>query len=390
MEDYEKIDGKRVLELVNKFNFGRFVGTEGEKKALELIKAELKKIEYNNIYEEKFQTSLHDWKLLKIIIIFLVISLISLPISFYYNPYSSIIILILNFILFINFLLVLLRKELKLYKNKKKNIISTNIYTDLDSIKIEKIKKKVIFVGNWDSKYSLIPKTLKIVIYFVIIIGNIVISIIYIFLVPHRILKHAKIYRYLPLNDYLLYSCYLIAFFGLIWVFDIIINHKPQSRDNSISMGIMIELARYFKKNPTNHINFIFLLTGSREIKARGAQEFIARHENEFNKKASIFINLNTINKLSSLGITIKYDFPPKPLPQKLISLITDIAKKKNILVKKLNKYFSIGDVLPITKRGFKVIMLNFPQFNKRKWKRESEARIIKIISDALVISVMY
>ncbi|MHA1756916.1 MAG: hypothetical protein ACTSVV_09110, partial [Promethearchaeota archaeon] len=153
MEPNEKIDGKRVLELVNKFDFGRFVGTEGEKKALELIKAELNKIEYDNIYEEKFQTSLYDWKLLKIILIFLLISLVLLPVSFYYNPYSSIVILIINFILFIYFIVVSLRKKSKLFKNKKKNIISTNIYTDLDSIKIEKIKKKVIFVGNWDSKY---------------------------------------------------------------------------------------------------------------------------------------------------------------------------------------------------------------------------------------------
>ncbi|MHA1763222.1 MAG: M28 family peptidase, partial [Promethearchaeota archaeon] len=181
-------------------------------------------------------------------------------------------------------------------------------------------------------------------------------------------------------------ACFM-ALFGFIGALNHVKKNEIPRNDNNISIGALIELAKYFKKNPKKHINFIFLLTGARTIKASGANDFIKRHENEFNKDFTFFINLNTCTCSSMLEIPLKTQIPSLYFSRKLISLFKESSKEQKIPLKIRKREYTSGDFLPPIKKGFNTVVLNFPSHYNWKGKK-LETDFLKIILDGLSLCI--
>ena len=94
-EDSDKISKKpnedNAYRITEKLTFPRLVGSEGEKKAIEIITNEFKSAGYDSIYKDNFETSFYVWIVLRYGFFPIGICLVLLGLTFFINPINSLI-----------------------------------------------------------------------------------------------------------------------------------------------------------------------------------------------------------------------------------------------------------------------------------------------------------
>ncbi len=131
-------------------------------------------------------------------------------------------------------------------------------------------------------------------------------------------------------------------------------NASQGAFDNAAAVGTIIELARYYRENPLDNIDLIFLSTGSEELNLGGAIHFIKRYKHEFEKNSTFFINLDLIWGSEVIRLTTSYGIPRKISSVKLNNLFFKSAEDLNIKIKDI--YYPSGvwsDFMPIVQEGF-------------------------------------
>ncbi len=337
-----------AYQITEKLAFPRLVGSKGEKKAIQIILDEFKKVEYNTIHRESFKTSFYNWIFLRYAFIPIGIGLILLAVSFFINSWLTLGFIALNIFMASKILGLATTDKIHLLKDREKNYDTENIYVDLKS---KNAKATIIFMGHWDSKSQTFPSSIRIIISLITLLSFFIMLLIYlIFAIIELIFSFNN-----SIADFvLLYSSITFAIIANLNYFNKTGNNSPGAYDNAAAVGVIIELARYFKENPLENIDLICLCTSSEELNLGGAKDFIKNHKHDFDKKSTYFINFDLIGGKELIKVVTSYGIPRKESSKKLNDLFLTSAKELNI---KANKTYLItgawSDYMPIVQEGF-------------------------------------
>jgi len=342
-----------VYRITERLAFPRLIGSEGEKKAKEIVVDEFQNVGNIPIYRDTFKTSFYNWILIRFIFLITGSVLILLALSTYISPFLTLVVFV--FAIYISFkaLGISVSTKIKLFRNEANNYETENIYTILKSTKSY---AKVIFIGHWDSKSQSFPTSTRIIIFLVSVFGSLILMIIYFILSILSIIINFNI----PiLNSILLDLSIIIAIIGAINYFNKTGNESPGAYDNAAAVGVLIELARYYKTNPINNIDLLFLSTSSEELNLGGAVHFIQKYKEQFAKNSTYFINLDLIGGHELIRLISSYGIPRKVSSKKLNKLFLESGKELDIKLKDI--YAPTGawsDYMPIVNEGFEACWL--------------------------------
>jgi len=339
---------ENVYRITERLAFPRLIGSEGEKRAREIVVEEFEKVGYNPIFRDEFKTSFYNMILIRFIFVILGAALILLALSFYISPFLTLVMFIIDVYLMFKALSFSVSSKIKLSRNESYNYETENIYTELKS---KNSKIAVIFMGHWDSKSQTFPTSTRILIFLISVFGALILFLSYFFLSLLKILFNLNLSL---LNNILLDCCIIIAIIGAVNYFNKTGNDSPGAFDNAAAVGVLIELARFYKSNPVSNIDFIFLSTGSEELNLGGAIHFIHKFKDEFDRKSTFFINFDFIGGSELVRLTSSYGIPRKPSSTKLNRLFLESAEQKEIKIKDIFSPTGVwSDYMPIIQEGF-------------------------------------
>ncbi len=346
-----KFNVDNVYRITERLAFPRLIGSEGEKKAIEIVVNEFKEVGYDPIFRETFKTSFYNWIFIRFIFLITGSALILLALSIYINPFLTLGLFVLD--IFISGKALGRTNNIKLSKHEIYNYETENIYTKLKS---KNSKANLIFMGHWDSKSQSFPTSTRVVIFLLSVFGSIILMLIYFILSLLKIFINLN----MPiLNNILLDISIVIAIIGGINYFNKTGNNSPGAFDNAAAVGTLIELARYYKVNPINNIDLLFLSTSSEELNLGGAINFIQKNKDQFDKKSTYFINFDLIGGHELIRLISSYGIPRKVSSKKLNKLFLECSEELNIKLKEI--YAPTGawsDYMPIVHEGFEACWL--------------------------------
>lgn len=354
----EKGSGKLIevdnaYRITERLAFPRLIGSEGEKKAIEIVVEEFKNAGYEPINRHEFMTSFNNLIYSRYIFLILGTGLILLSLSLYINPLLTLGLIALVLFLSFKALQTATSTKIKLCKNMKNNYKTENIWVDLKS---KNSRGKVIFMGHWDSKSQVFPTSTRIMIFLIFIFSSLILYMLYCILSLLKILINFE----LPiLNNILLDVCIITALIGALNYLNKTGNNSPGAFDNAAAVGSIIELARYYKTNPTNNIDLTFLSPGSEELNLGGAIHFIHNFKDKLNSESTYFINLDFIGGSELIRLTSSYGIPRKNSSKKLNTLFLGSAKEKQIKIKDIYSPAGVwSDFMPVVQEGFEACWL--------------------------------
>jgi len=215
-------------------------------------------------------------------------------------------------------------------------------------------KIDILFMAHWDSKSQTFSTLTRIILFVIAIFGALVLAVL-IFIGGIISLTGT-----LNLQFYwgVLISSIVIAVIANLNIFNKTGNESPGSLDNAASVGVMLELARYFKANPPKNINLTFISTGSEELNLGGANAFIKKHKH-LDPSRTYFINFDGIGGKGIIRLITSYGFPKKSSSDKLNALFMEVAKDNNIICKSI--WLPVGawsDYMPVIQAGFEACWL--------------------------------
>ena len=347
------IEVENAYRITERLAFPRLIGSEGEKKAIETIVDEFKNAGYESINRHEFSTSYHNFIYLRYIFLILGTGLVLLGLSLYINPLLTLGLIAISLFFSFKALQTATSAKIKLSTKIRNNYETENIWVDLKS---KNSRGKVIFMGHWDSKSQSFPTSTRIMIFLIFTFSSLILYMLYCILSLLKILINFN----LPiLNNILLDACLIIALIGALNYFNKTGNNSPGAFDNAAAVGSIIELARYYKKNPTNNINLTFLSPGSEELNLGGAIHFIHQFKDKLNSNSTFFINLDFIGGAELIRLTSSYGIPRKNSSEKLNTLFLESAKEKQIKIKEIYSPTGVwSDFMPVVQEGFEACWL--------------------------------
>jgi len=342
-----------VYRITERLAFPRLIGSEGEKKAREIVVDEFQNVGNIPIYRDTFKTSFYNWLLIRFIFLITGSALVLLALSTYISPFLTLGLSIFAFYISYKALGISVSTKIKLFKNEANNYETENIFT---SLKSTNSYANVIFMGHWDSKSQSFPTSTRIIIFLISVFGSLILMIILFILSLLTIIINFNI----PiLNNILLDACIVIAVIGAINYFNKTGNESPGAYDNAAAVGILIELARYYKINPISNIDLLFLSTSSEELNLGGAIHFIQKYAHQFKKNSTYFINLDLIGGHELIRLITSYGIPRKNSSKKLNKLFLESSEDLSIKLKDV--YAPTGawsDYMPIVNEGYEACWL--------------------------------
>ena len=343
-----KLDVENAYRITEKLAFPRLVGSEGEQKAIKIIVDEFKKAGVNPIHRDKFKTSFYNWTVLRYMFFPIGICLVLLALSFYINTWLSLGVILVNLYLDIKALSLATDCEIRYSKNENNNYQTENIYSSVES---KNSKSKVIFMAHWDSKSQIIPTHIRVMIFIITVFGILIMLATFLIL---SIIQLFVPFNNLVLNNILFSICVIIAIIGNLNYFNKTGNNSPGAYDNAAAVGTIIELAKFYRNNPKDNLDLIFLCTSSEELNLGGSKDFIRKYKNELDKSSTYFINLDLIGGNEMIRLITSYGIPRKVSSQKLKDLFFSSALELKIDIKDI--YVPTGawsDYMPIVQEGF-------------------------------------
>ncbi|MFX1567479.1 MAG: M28 family metallopeptidase [Promethearchaeota archaeon] len=344
---------ENAYRITERLAFPRLIGTEGERKASEIVVDEFKKAGYNAISRDKFKTSFYKWIIVRLIFVFTGSVLVLLALSTYINLYLTLVLSILAIYISYKALGISVSSKIKLFKNEANNYETENIFTRLKS---SNSCATVVFMGHWDSKSQSFSSLTRIIIFLISVFGSLILMITYLIFSLLMLIFNI----YIPiLNNILLDASITIAIIGAVNYFNKTGNNSPGAYDNAAAVGVLVELARYYKLNQIDNIDLLFLSTSSEELNLGGAIHFIKKFEKEFDKNSTYFINLDLIGGNELIRLITSYGIPRKVSSKKLNNLFVDSSEQLRIKLKDV--YAPTGawsDYMPIVNEGFEACWL--------------------------------
>lgn len=347
------IDVKNAYRITDRLAFPRLIGSKGEKKAIEIVVDEFKNAGFISVNRQKFKTSFHNFIYSRYIFLILGTGLIFLGLSYYINVFLTLCLIFL--FLFISFkaLQTATSTKMKLSRNKSNNYETENIWVNLEN---KNTNSRVVFMAHWDSKSQTFPSTIRVMIFLIFTFGALLLYLIFFILSIIKIFVNFDI----PLlKNVLLDICLIIALIGGLNYFNKTGNFSPGAFDNAAGVGVILELARYYKINPPHNLDLTFLSPGSEELNLGGAIRFIEKLKNHLSKDTTFFINLDLIGGAEIIRLISSYGIPRKISSKKLNVLFKESAKENQIKMRDIySPTGSWSDFMPIVQEGFEACWL--------------------------------
>ncbi|MHA1756957.1 MAG: M28 family peptidase [Promethearchaeota archaeon] len=356
MSRFKTAEGKYMYEVIERVSqYKRLSGTEGNEKGFNEILKMIKESDFNPEIQE-FQCSDFPIKVAfringLILALLYTLTWISLLLR---NGFLA-----LSFSI-IAFTYALLSEKIASYslgrfKNIGKKIKCHNIYWSITPK--ERPKYHLIMCGHIDSKSQTFPVKLRAFLMIAMTITMLIFSI--------RALLFSI---YLLIGSFLWIKDVVIpSIYSMIWTYFITLsilfngygNKSPGANDNLTGTACVIQLARYFQKNPLKNTELVFLLTDAEEMGLYGAQAFIDEKNKDFHPKNTFFIVYDTIGDKPLLNLK-SFGIPPK-IVSKRFQKIVALAKEKNMLPKLKSMYLPIGaatDHVIFKRYGYDVLII--------------------------------
>ena len=343
-----ELDVENAYRITEKLAFPRLIGSEGEKKAIEIIFEEFGNAGFNPIHRDKFKTSFYIWIVLRYMFFPIGICLVLLALSFYINSWLCLGVFLLNLYIVIKALSLATDCEIQYSKNENNNFETENIYGSVES---NNPKAKVVFMAHLDTKSQTFPSHIRILIFIISAFGILIMLVAFLIL---SIIQLIVPFNSLVLNNILFSICVVIVIISNFNYFNKTGNKSSGAYDNAAAVGTIIELARFYKNNAKDNVDLIFLCTSSEELNLGGAKIFIQKYKNEFDKSSTYFINLDLIGGNEMIRLVTSYGIPRKISSQKLKDLFFCSAQELKIDIKDI--YVPTGawsDYMPIVQEGF-------------------------------------
>ena len=347
------INVDNAYRITEKLAFPRLIGSEGEKKAIEIVIYEFKRAGYESIKHQKFNTSFHNFIYSRYIFLILGTGLILLGLSLYVNPFITLGLIALALFFSFKALKTATSTKMKLSTNTNKNYETENIWAELES---KNSKCKVVFMGHWDSKSQSFPTSTRVMIFLIFTFSSLLLYIIFLIISLLQIFINLDV----PiLNNLLLDICLIIAIIGALNFFNKTGNLSPGAFDNAAAVGSIIELAKYYKNNQPNNVDITFLSPGSEELNLGGAIYFIGKFKAQLDRNTTFFINLDFVGGSELVRLTSSYGIPRRASSKKLNTLILESARENEIKVKDIYSPTGVwSDFMPIVQEGFEACWL--------------------------------
>ncbi|MFX1456154.1 MAG: M28 family peptidase, partial [Promethearchaeota archaeon] len=354
---YERISKKKFKMTLNvdnayriteKLAFPRLVGSTGEKKAIQILLEEYKDAGYHAINRDNFRTSLYNWIYVRFIFLVLGSGLILLALSFYLTPFLTLGLTVINLYISSKALKISTSLEIKLSKNENYNFSTENVFVNLKS---QNSQGKIVFIAHWDSKSQSFPTTIRVLIFLIFIIGSLILHLLYVILIILRLFFNLTI----PLMiNLILDASIIIAVIGSLNYFNKTGNKSFGAFDNAAAVGVLLELARYYKENPPVNTDLVFLSTGSEELNLGGIIHYINKYGEEFKKDTSFFINLDFVGGKDTIRLTTSYGILRRSSSNTLNNLFIKNAEELEVKIKDIYSPSGVwSDYMPIVQAGF-------------------------------------
>jgi hypothetical protein len=345
----------RLMNDVKAISFPRLVGTEGELRAREWIKSQIKSIGYEYT-TQPFQANYYRSNGIPRIsnsisaILFLISALF-----FDIHPLLFCIPLIAIFILI--YLMSTGSIEIGQQGPKfLKNYDTENIIVQTPR-KAENID--IIFMGHFDSKSSVLSGSVRFVLYDLMMFGALGILIIGIVGVI-LFLASISIPSFIFIAMWIIASISAVSGFGLL--FNAVGNKSPGASDNGTACAILLELLRFYKTHSLPNANLTFLFTSAEETGITGSYYYAKRLNDDttLNKKKVFVINWDLAGLKGNLLANTGVGIPKRLTSPKMAKFLDEISHEHQLPLKQA--YLPIGgwtDALAFSHYGFDAISLS-------------------------------
>ena len=320
-------------KFIEKLSIPRISGSEGEAKAQELIEAELESLKIDNYQKESFiYTKFFMNYILRIYNFLIGLQMIILIILIYFQVYFIVVFLSLV-LLFTAFFSREIREKIQFkYTKIGKKRTSYNYIIDFPAKEKDPNKtQNIIFLAHYDSISMRFHVIFDGAIFFISLVGGTIFSLHVFLITLFYILNLIKSIEVL----HFIYGIFLTGLFSL-QLFNKRHNKSCGTVDNGTAVANVLYNIQFFRNNPLENTNLIFVLTGAEEMGDYGADSYIKKYSDKLNKKSSYFFIVDSIaaNKLTNL-----YAYS-QGLPKKEFSLII----KRNIehLIRTSKKVYKI------------------------------------------------
>jgi len=315
---------------VKSLAFGREAGTEGEIRAINYIRNNLKKEGIKFEIEPVLWFSIwRTLRLFSICVTFLIFA--DILISFFIVGFwlFKLIIIFIPFFFIKQFIESNVNLSWFTFKLDERQIlskqpISSNILTTVIAKHDRRKRPVVIFSAHYDS-----------------------ISVNYNerFLIITGVIFFFYFFFYYPINYYIdiyfsikLINC-IIVFVYLTFLLTIKVDNQSKgSIDNASGTAILIELSKIFYNKPLTNLDLIFLWTGAEELGLWGSRNYCAKNfkwlDKKYNLDKSYIINIDMVG--SYIGLVDKAKFFKKSIhKESLNDIIAVITREKEISLRK-------------------------------------------------------
>lgn len=360
-------------EFVEKISFPRLVGTEGEKKAQDLIEAELIALNISNFKKESFTyTTFFMNFLLRVYNVFIGLLIIILFLLLFFQIFYLIMIFAPLLLIFAFFGREIREKIQFRFTKIGRKRISYNYFVEIPSKeKNSNETQNIVFFAHYDSISHRLNPIFEGILYIFTLVGGTFFSlhvILVFFLFIFNLISSLEI------------SQFVYGFFiaGIISVQLLNKRHNKSfgTVDNATAVAHAFYLLDYFKKNQLKKINLIIVFTGAEEMGDYGADAFIKKYHDNLDKKNSYFFivdsvaaNRNTNLYACSQGTLHKKIF--SPVIETAIKQLLESEKKRSYKIKPLHIppliHFS-SDHAPLKTFGYQfMIFLSYGRIHSKK-----------------------
>ncbi len=317
-----------TIEHVKALAFNRTASSTGETEALQYIEKELKD---SNI---KSEIEYFDW---------------TGPMRILMR--TSYVLILILFLLFRLFLVVIAFFIIKAMFEKTRELSfvkkeeSKNIFAQISAKERKPNRPIVIFSAHYDSISTNLPYKLQIVIFFIYRL------IVYFYVLIILLFFGIFILEYFDIVPLTYFTVLLITFTSVGGVFVsipivyLVFVERPSSGsiDNASGVAILIEMAKFIKRNPFENIDVLFLWFGAEEWGLKGSKSFCDQYykilRQNYDLDKSLNINLDMVG--TYIGLINKSGIFRRKINKNFNDILEASANQLKISIRKHNKIIS-------------------------------------------------
>jgi len=211
--------------------------------------------------------------------------------------------------------------------------------------------RDLVILAHYDSKSQTMPLALRVAFYFLAGLLVLLMALI-------TVISAAVGHWVVPQEVVVALSVGLFAVMVSLQ-FNFTGDESPGGLDNAAGVGVLLELARCLGKLPGGRTRLTFLATGAEEEGMAGALRFIQKHQGEFSKERTFFLNYDMPGVGNKVALVARHGLPPLRTAGRLVGLVTEAAREARLPL--VRKYLPLGagmDHMPIAFHGFQAVSI--------------------------------